>query len=371
MKIVLFANPDSVHTLKWVTSLCRNNIDIVLFSLNNFNPIPYQDLKNFRSYSLNNDSKLSTSNNKIKKLTYLFSIKKIKKIIEHEKPDILHSHYATSYGLIGALTNFHPFIISVWGSDVFDFPKVSILHRKIIEFNLRKADKVLSTSNIMAKETEKYTRKQIEVTPFGIDLQIFKPLKTKSLFEDNAIVIGTIKSLASKYGIEYLIKAFKIISDKYADLNLKLLIVGGGTEERELYLKNLCKELHIDKKVKFTGFIAHEEVPVYYNMLDIYVAVSILDSESFGVAILEASACEIPVVVSNVGGLPEVVKNEETGFIVEPKNEFETACAIEKLILNKDLRLTMGKNGRKHVEENYEWNFCVQKMISIYQSMIK
>jgi L-malate glycosyltransferase len=370
MKILILSNGDSVHTYKWVTALCARNIDIILFSLNEFNPAPYNGLKNFKSFALGFNSKLSTVDNKFKKLLFLFFVGRIKRIIAREKPDILHAHYATSYGLMGALCNFHPYIISVWGSDIFHFPGKSFFHRKFIEYNLSKADMLLSTSHVMAEKTQKYTDKDIEVTPFGIDTSVFKPFKTNSLFDDDAVVIGTIKNLASKYGIDYLIKAFKIISDKYPGLKLNLLIVGGGSKARMAFLKNLCKEMQIDQKVKFTGLISHADVPAYNNMLDIYVAVSILDSESFGVAIIEASACEKPVIVSNVGGLPEVVKNEETGFIVSPKNEYETADAIEKLVLNNELKLKMGKNGRKFVQENYEWDFCVDKMISVYNKII-
>lgn len=97
----------------------------------------------------------------------------------------------------------------------------------MLKYNLKKADKILSTSNVMAKETKLYTNKDIEVTPFGIDIEQFKPMVFESLFDKDDIVIGTVKSLEEVYGIEYLIRAFKIISDKYENLPLKLLIVGG------------------------------------------------------------------------------------------------------------------------------------------------
>jgi len=98
--------------------------------------------------------------------------------------------------------------------------------------------------------------------------------------------------------------------------------------------------------------------------LDIYVAPSL--EESFGVAVLEASACNKPVVVSNVGGLPEVVDNGITGFIVEPMNPNDLATAIEKLVRNPSLRLEMGRKGREKVFEEYEWNKCVSAMIEHY-----
>ena len=118
-------------------------------------------------------------------------------------------------------------------------------------------------------------------------------------------------------------------------------------------------------------FVDNSIVPDYLNMIDVYVALSIIDSESFGVAIVEASACEIPVVVSNVGGLPEVVDDTITGFVVKSKNSQEAAKAIEKLILNKELRLKMGKAGRERVKELYNWEENVNQMINIYKSIVK
>jgi glycosyltransferase involved in cell wall biosynthesis len=99
-------------------------------------------------------------------------------------------------------------------------------------------------------------------------------------------------------------------------------------------------------------------------MIDISVIVS--NQESFGVSVIEAGACENPVVVSNVGGLPEVVEDGVTGIIVPAKNPIATADAIEKLILDKSLRESMGKAGRKRVEALYKWENNVEQMMEIY-----
>ena len=98
-------------------------------------------------------------------------------ILKTFKPQLLHANYATSYGLLGAMTGFHPFVLSVWGSDVFTFPKKSFAHKMLFKYNLNKADKILSTSRFMSQEISKYTSKKIEITPFGVDLEKFYPYK--------------------------------------------------------------------------------------------------------------------------------------------------------------------------------------------------
>ena len=88
-------------------------------------------------------------------------------------PDILHAHFATSYALVAALAGFHPFIVSVWGSDIYLYPQKSRLNRAVVEYSLHKADKILSTSNVMAKECRKYTGKPIEIIERDTDRDNF------------------------------------------------------------------------------------------------------------------------------------------------------------------------------------------------------
>ena len=104
-------------------------------------------------------------------------------------------------------------------------------------------------------------------------------------------------------------------------------------------------------------------------MLDVFVSLSIEDSESFGVAVIEASACEKPVVVSRVGGFPEVVENNVTGIIVEKENVKEAADAMLKLIKDKYLREEMGKAGRKRVIKYFNWDENVTQMLNIYRQV--
>ena len=363
MKVLLLSDAYSIHTIKWAKSLSKKEIEIAIFSLNcNENEVnPYQQNNSIKVYyCIDKNAKKRSSG--FAKLSYLSALPALKKVIKEFKPDIVHAHYASSYGLLGALADFHPFIISVWGSDVFDFPNISFLHKVIIKYNLSKADKILSTSKVMAIETNKYTDKKVVVTPFGIDLDKFKPVKVNTLFDKNDIVIGTVKTLEEKYGIEYLIKAFAIVKDKHKYLPLKLLIVGAGSLSTAL--KKLTYDLGIEKDTVFTGKIAHELVPFYDNML------SVSNSESFGVAVIEASACGKPVVVSDVGGLPEVVKDGITGIVVPPRNPQKTAEAIEKLVLDEKLCKQMGEDGRKRVAKFYDWNKNVEQMIEIYENIL-
>ena len=298
----------------------------------------------------------------VTKLSYLMKLPLVTQEIRAFKPDILHAHYASSNGLLGSLTNFHPFILSVWGSDVFQFPEISPLHGALLRFTLSRADLVLSTSLIMARQTNKFTQKPIEVTPFGVDIHQFCPTTRVG---GPGIVVGTVKTLERGYGIDYLLRAFKLLFERNPQLILSLLVVGGGSQQEQL--QRLASRLNIQEKVTFTGYVPHREIARCHNMIDVSVFTSI---ESFGVAAVEASACGNPVVASNVGGLPEVVEHGVTGFIVPPHDPPQIADAIEKLVRDGSLRACMGSAGRRRVQRLFDWDNNVSQMIGIYESTL-
>ncbi len=369
IKILLLADVNSPHTTKWSNSLNDLGFEVALFSLgrckNNYCELDINDKHLFNldlPYELQQGPEIS-----IAKFRYLYALKILKKIITNYSPDILHAHYASSYGLLGALSNFRPYVISVWGSDVLSFPNQSFVHKKILKFNLKRADQILATSNFLAKRTNEYTHKQIGITPFGVDVDKFIPTETKGPFNKKDIVIGTIKSLEKTYGIDTLINAFSIVRNKFKDLPLKLLIIGSGTEE--INLKKLAEEKIGKSDCIFTGLINHSLIQNYHNMIDIPVFLS--KQESFGVSILEAMACCKPVIVSTAGGLQEIVDDGQNGYIISPNNPLEAANAIEKLINNPELRIMFGKNGREKVLTFYDWGKNVDLMINVYKDILK
>jgi len=148
---------------------------------------------------------------------------------------------------------------------------------------------------------------------------------------------------------------------------MQLLLVGDGSVREKL--TSLVNQLDLGYVVTFAGEVPISKVVDYHNIMDIEVFLS--KTESFGVSVLEASATETPVVVTNVGGLPEVVEDGVTGIVVPLGNMNKTVKAIERLILDYRLRIKMGKAGRTRVINLYNWEDNVQQMINIYERVIK
>ncbi len=362
MKLFFLAPANSIHTKRWVIALAERGYIIYLFSLIDTDDW-YKMYPNITVYSCG----INEASYLISKVKYLSVVNAIRRKVKEFKPDILHAHYASSYGLLGSLVGFHPYIISVWGSDVYEFPRSNAIFKRIIEYNFKCADYILSTSSVMAKETKKYTDKEIYVTPFGVDTNLFCRTLS-SCKSESELVIGNVKTLSPKYGIDILIRAFKLIRERNATINPVLVIVGDGPNKND-YVK-LAADLGLKDKVKFIGKVPNKLLPEYYNSFYVSVSVSVSDSESFGVVAVEAMACECPVVVSNADGFTEVVEDGVTGIIVPKKNVDATADAIQKLIDNRPLRDKMGRNGRERVLRLYQWKNNVDTMEDIYREVI-
>ena len=363
MKIIFLGEAGSIHTIRWVNSLSEKGIEVILVSLKgNFDNVE-KISKKVKTIYLPFGTKLG----------YYLNIFALKRIISKEKPDLINAHYASGYGTLGRLSGFNKKLLNVWGSDVYDFPNESKLKKRIIEKNLKNYTAIASTSYCMAEETKKYLEnksKEIFITPFGVDTEKFKNLNIEK--KENKITVGIVKTLTEKYGIEYLIKAIKELENILDTENYKkirLLIYGKG--ELKNKLEDLTKELQIEDKVIFKGYISNEDVPKALNEMDIFVVPSILNSESFGVVAVEAMACEVPVIVSDVDGLKEVVVNNETGFVVPKRSSKEIANKIKILIENSDTVKKFKKNARERVLKLYDWNKNVDNMIKIYEELLK
>lgn len=361
IRILLLADINSEHTHKWATGLAESGYKIGIFSFT----APKSDWFHLYGIECLHHPSASSGARKIwDKIGYIRFLPKLKEAISLFGPDILHAHYASSYGLLGALSGFSPFVISVWGTDVMKFPHKNRLARRILTYNLRRADAVCATSHTLEKHIHRFTNKDVEVIPFGVDLDEFirKPLlKDKEVF-----TIGCVKSLEKTYNIASVIRSFARLKGRYPDKKLRLLIVGEGEEEPSL--RKLASELHIEDQVIFEGKLPHDLVADKINELDVFINIS--EYESFGVSVVEAMACQVPVVVSEAEGLQEVVADQKNGSIVPGHNIEAIVGALERLMLNERLRQVIGLNALERVRRNYNWRNNLEQMISVYDKVL-
>jgi glycosyltransferase involved in cell wall biosynthesis len=240
-----------------------------------------------------------------------------------------------------------------------------------------RADKVLVTSWDYAKSSalrdwiEAEPEKFIELS-IGVNHLLFKPrFRDKDLTErydlyDKQVVlfVGALDRPHYFKGVNILIQAIFKINDSD---DFRVLIVGGG-DMLDSY-KSLADNLGLSKKIIFVGRVDDQELLKYYSLADMLVLPSIDRSEAFGIVALEAMACGIPVIASDLAGVRSVVSKKETGLLVKPGSVQNLADMIHTLLKNSKLARTLGQAGRQKVLDNYTWEIVGKKLNEIINNL--
>ena len=237
------------------------------------------------------------------------------------------------------------------------------------------ADAVIVASKHMYLDSLKrgISNKKIVYIPIGIDIKKFNKNQSNIVRKEFNIpstipLIGNISRIHPWKGQKYFLEAAKFVSSKIPDA--KFMIVGDiaypGHKRYKQELINFANHLNIMDNIIFTG--SRKDIPQIMLAFDIFVLPSII--EPFGLVVLEAQACMKPVVASRVGGIPETMKDGETGILVNPKNSGELANAILYLLKDENKRLLFGKAGRNRIESLFTSDIMIAKTNDLYQSIM-
>ena len=343
MKIAMISSGSSIHVKKIANALVERGHEITLYTLPNHNKLLGDFDKRIRVVKLPVKGKLG----------YYLNAPFIKSNLKKYPVDVVNSHYASGYGTLARLVGKHPLALAVFGADVYEYPFQSAMKMRTAIKNLDYADVITSTSHVMADKVREFYHKEREiiVTPFGVDLNRFYPVQVE---KDDVFEIGIVKKIEKKYGIDYLLEAVKLLKSQYKIEKCRLVIYGRGSAVEEY--KKLSEYMGLDDCVFFMGFIKNEKVPEALSHMDVACFPSVEDSESFGVAAVEAMACGVPVVASDASGFTEVVEDGVTGLIVPKRDSVALAEAIYKIYqMNPEERGKMSRAGIKRVIDLYNF----------------
>ena len=246
----------------------------------------------------------------------------------------------------------------IWSRTILIRP----LYRKIYQ----KADAITAISHFLAKRAKKFGyRGKISIVPNGVDLENFKKtlsdtekveLKKDLNIGEHQKVVVTVSRLVHKNGVDTIIKSIK-------DLPVKLLILGEG--KLKIKFQALVQEIGVRDNVVFLGYVKQKDIPKYLAIADVFVRCS--RSEGLGSAFLEAMVAGVPVIGTKVGGIPEFLKDGETGLFCEVNNPRDLAAKI-KLILNEEkLRQNLIKNAASFVNERYDWSNISRQTKEVFE----
>jgi glycosyltransferase involved in cell wall biosynthesis len=285
--------------------------------------------------------------------------------IRHHSVDIVHTHSSADSWMASVAAKLSP-----------RRPKVVRTRHLNATFNVRQiytlmADRVVtvggSTREYMIRE-KGIPADRVVTIPTGVDLTIFDPervpgdLREELGIPRHAPVFGTVSVFRRLKGHQYLLEAAGAILRAVPEA--KILLAGEGPQEKNI--RNKIEELGIGEAVFLAGF--REDIPRVLNTMDVFVFPSL--QEALGTAILEALAMRKAVVASRVGGIPEIIQEGKTGFLVDPEKPAAIAEKVIPLLKNPDLRRRLGDQGRRFVESHYDNRLMIGRLEALYRELM-
>lgn len=349
------------HLLEWYVDMEKEILDMQLFLGSETKAIPYAKPFKFSSKK----SKLAyLVSNPLSIFKILKSGNKIQPIKDF-KPHIIHllTSNAFPYFENYFTKEKKKLIISFRGFDIDIFPNLS-------SENLEQTQKIFDSADILHFISENLRESAIKLGADPMKCVVIKRSK-RSLFQNqerisrDKIVIITVARLVWEKGFVYALEAIKELINR--GYNPEYRIIGDGVDFK--LLKYHQNRLNLTTNVLFLGEMNHNEIVKELSKADIYFQPSLL--EALSVSLIEASSVGLPIVASNVGGIPEVVLNNESGFLTEPCNIKDQADKLEILINDEELRHSFGKSGINHIESDFNKKKIREKWIEIYSDLLK
>lgn len=284
------------------------------------------------------------------------------------KINIIHAHtiydaFATT-GIKGI-----PIVYTEHSSNFLEAVEKRNLASYFYKFNLKKSDFLIGPSIELINNFIKMgvDERKTKFIPNGVDTEKYYPkekspiiLKKFSLsLEDNILLCP--RRLVPKNGVIYFIYSISDIIKNYP--KIQCLIIGNGSEKEKLMHE--VKKRHLENNIIFVGAVPNDQMIEYYSISDIVILPSLKEATS--IAGLEAMACGKPIIGTDVGGIPFILKNDYNGIIVKPKDSKALSDAIFDILSNPLKKEIFGSNSKKIVDKYFRWDVIVKDVVNIYQ----
>ncbi|WP_277677946.1 N-acetyl-alpha-D-glucosaminyl L-malate synthase BshA [Gracilibacillus dipsosauri] len=297
---------------------------------------------------------------------------KIAEVIDNEKLDIIHAHYAMPHAICAILAKQmakHPtkIVTTLHGTDITVLG-IDLSLKKIIKFGMEQSDAVTAVSHSLVQQTKDMleTNKEIEVIyNFVNEKEYYKlqntNLKEKYGIQDSEKVLIHISNFRKVKRVEDVVRTFAKVNEQ---IPARLLLIGDGPEYCQIV--ELVKTLGLSESVHFLG--KQKNIPELLSISDINLLLS--EKESFGLVLLEAMACGVPCIGTNIGGIPEVIQHKENGYLEELGDVQAFADRILTLLEDKEKYLQFSRNAINHVKTNFSSDQIRNQYERLYQKVL-
>ncbi len=283
--------------------------------------------------------------------------------------DVVHVHFLADWGFTPEMIREGTLAVTPWGSDITPPPgegapsdgltaarRLLLTHASLITaWGPRFARAIADYSSV--------SYESIALVPLGVDTSLFRRDDTAMQSVGGSPIVGFFKGFRPVYGGSVFVRAMPRIVQAIADV--RFCLIGDGAELPDC--RELARRFNVDSRIQWVPRLAHDQLPSHLEKWQVSVIPSW--QESFGLAALESSAMELPVVASNVGGLPDAVREGVTGKLVEPGDCDGLADAVAALLRDADLRRHMGIQGREMVKREFEWDQILDQWVGLYAEL--
>ena len=350
----------TLQTCKRLRDIYGHNV-IIVTTRRSHSSVLVEEREGFKTYTLPTDIKVSNTPVGLGWRRYL------RKIFAIEQPDVINAHTPVPFlaDIAERVRGHIPFVLTVHS----DIEKSTFLgklmcagyYRTLGNKTLEQSNGVISTSEYYVTSSHRLSaqRSKLTIATCGVDVDLFHPqsyddpLSLKSL-ESRRIVlfVGSMDASSAHKGIDILIHSIVQLRKKYE--NILLIAVGKGDAIPKY--KKFANNLGLDDHILFPGPKVGCDLADFYRLADVCVLPSTNRSEGLGLVLIEASACQTPIIGTRVGGIPFAVKDNKTGLLVEPGDINALAGAIDRILADTELATSLGANGRRYVKEHFSWS---------------
>ena len=306
-------------------------------------------------------------------------ISHVNKTIKKLNTDIVFIDPALPTGLIASKIRNANKCLIVHGAEITT-PGRIYPTRALLKHEMKHVDYVLSAGTYAAQQLANAIDDDINYfrIPPGVDIKRFslptndekefarKELRKKIGVSKDSKIIISISRLVPRKGFDVLIKSLAKLEE-----DTHVVIIGKGRDKKRLL--EITQKMNLEKRVHFLGAVSDVELLIALHGSDVFTMLCRdrwrgLEAEGFGIVFLEAQSCGLPVIVGDSGGSSESLIEGESGYCIDPKSEIELVAKLKTLLVNDELRLSMGTKGRNFVEKNHSYDYLAAQLIPIVQS---
>ena len=366
MRLCYIANPNSVHTRRWIRHFVERGDQVHLIGEHELHRrvpsgVTFYDLP---------------AQFNARKLRYLAWGRAVRRIVREIQPDLLHAHQVASAGWLGAAAGYHPLVVTAWGSDLLIGPRRSWVHRQLARWVLRRADYVTCVSETLAKVARSLGADPdlLEVAPWGVNLDIFHPAPPNMALRQeldlgSGPVVLSLRAVRAIYNPLDMARAIAGVLEKVPGAKFLIRTYASDPDLLDRF-RAIVQENRAAGSVHYVAEQSGDHAIADMNRLA-DVAVSVPSSDGTPLSVLEVLACGAAVVLSDVPSLHEWVQDGREALFVPVGDVQALSAAIVRLLTDDSLRRELSDRGARLVRQRGDSRVWMRHSEGIYRKLVE